>query len=98
MVPQRLVDQAGTIVERFMIRWRGEPDPKHVKAVDAYFVSAAEHGMNASTFTSRVVASTGADTAACILSAIGALLGSLYGGVLSRVLKMLDEVEDYDNP
>ena len=40
-----------TIVERFMTRWRGEPDPQHVKAVDAYFVSAAEHGMNASTFT-----------------------------------------------
>ena len=55
-----------TIVERFMIRWRGEPDPEHVKAVDAYFVSAAEHGMNASTFTSRVVASTGADAAACL--------------------------------
>ena len=40
--------------------------PAHVKAVDAYFISAAEHGMNASTFTARVVASTGADAAACI--------------------------------
>ena len=52
------------IVERFMIRWRGEPDPRHVKAVDAYWASAAEHGMNASTFTARVIASTGADVAA----------------------------------
>ena len=51
-----------------MKRWRGEPDPRHVKAVDAYFISAAEHGMNASTFTARVVASTGADAAACISS------------------------------
>jgi len=43
----------------FMTRWQGDPDPSHVKAVDAYFVSAAEHGMNASTFTARVIASTG---------------------------------------
>ena len=43
------------------IRWRGEADPDHVKAIDAYWISAAEHGMNASTFTARVVASTGAD-------------------------------------
>ena len=55
--PQREVDKGRTIVERFMIRWRGEPDPRHVKAVDAYWVSAAEHGMNASTFTARVIAS-----------------------------------------
>jgi len=69
MVPQREVDKAHTIVERFMIRWRGEPDPRHVEAVDAYWVSAAEHGMNASTFTARVIASTGADVAACLSGA-----------------------------
>src|SRR5690349_2395326 len=50
MVPQGRVNEAHTITERFMIRWRGEPDPKHVQAVDAYWTSAAEHGMNASTF------------------------------------------------
>lgn len=93
VVPQKRIDQASTIVERFMVRWRGEPDPEHVKAVDAYFVSAAEHGMNASTFTARVVASTGADVAACISSAIGALSGPLHGGAPSRVLKMLQDVE-----
>ena len=75
MVPQSEVDKAQTIVERFMIRWRGEPDPRHVEAVDAYWTSAAEHGMNASTFTARIVASTGADAAASISSAIGALSG-----------------------
>ena len=69
MVPQSEIDKARTIVERFMIRWRGEPDPKHVQAVDAYFVSAAEHGMNASTFTARVIASTGADVAASLSGA-----------------------------
>src|SRR2546425_12244374 len=92
-VPQKEIDKAQTIVERFMKRWRGEPDPRHIKAVDAYFISAAEHGMNASTFTARVVASTGADTAACISSGIGALSGPLHGGAPSRVLHMLEEVE-----
>ncbi len=98
MIPQREVDKAETIVERFMIRWKGEPDPAHTKAVDAYFVSAAEHGMNASTFTARVVASTGADTAACISSAIGSLSGPLHGGAPSRVLQMLDDVEKSGDP
>src|SRR5512138_93736 len=92
-VPQREIDKASTIVERFMKRWRGEPDPRHVKAVDAYFISAAEHGMNASTFTARIVASTGADAAACISSGIGALSGPLHGGAPSRVLGMIEEVE-----
>jgi citrate synthase len=84
MVPQSEVDKAKSIVERFMIRWKGEPDPAHTKAVDAYFVSAAEHGMNASTFTARVIASTGADAAASISGAIGALSGPLHGGAPSR--------------
>lgn len=93
MVPQSRVDEASTVVERFMVRWRGEPDPKHVQAVDAYFVSAAEHGMNASTFTSRVIASTGADVAASISGAIGAMSGPLHGGAPSRVLGMIEEIE-----
>ena len=93
MVPQSEIDKAQTIVERFMIRWKGDPDPAHTRAVDAYFVSAAEHGMNASTFTARVIASTGADAAASISGAIGALSGPLHGGAPSRVLQMLDDVE-----
>ncbi|MEZ5186616.1 MAG: citrate synthase 2 [Candidatus Nanopelagicales bacterium] len=93
MVPQDEIDKASTIVERFMVRWRGEPDPAHVQAVDAYFVSAAEHGMNASTFTSRVIASTGADVAASISGAMGAMSGPLHGGAPSRVLGMIEEIE-----
>ena len=93
MVPQREIDKATSVVERLMIRWRGEPDPLHVKAVDAYFVSAAEHGMNASTFTARVIASTGADVAAALSGAVGAMSGPLHGGAPSRVLHMLEEVE-----
>ena len=93
MVPQRRVDEARTITERFMIRWQGEPDPRHVKAIDSYWVSAAEHGMNASTFTARVIASTGADVAAALSGAVGALSGPLHGGAPARVLSMIEEVE-----
>jgi citrate synthase len=91
-VPQTRIDQSKTIIERFMTRWRGEPDPAHVRAVDAYFVSAAEHGMNASTFTARVIASTGADVAAAMSGAIGAMSGPLHGGAPARVLPMIQEV------
>ena len=96
-IPQSEIDKAETIVERMMIRWRGEPNPKHVRAVDAYFVSAAEHGMNASTFTGRVIASTGADVAASISGAIGAMSGPLHGGAPSRVLGMIEDVEKSGN-
>ncbi|WP_019811911.1 citrate synthase 2 [Saccharomonospora halophila] len=92
-VPQSRVDAARTVTERFMTRWRGEPDPAHVKAIDAYWVSAAEHGLNASTFTARVIASTGADVAASMSGAIGAMSGPLHGGAPARVLPMIEEVE-----
>ena len=92
-VPQTSVDQATSIPERFLTRWRGEADPNHARAIDAYWISAAEHGMNASTFTARVIASTGADVAAALSGAVGALSGPLHGGAPSRVLKMLDDVE-----
>ena len=98
MVPQAQIDTASSIVERMMIRWRGEPDPAHVKAVDAYFVSAAEHGMNASTFTGRVIASTGADVAAAISGAVGAMSGPLHGGAPSRVLGMIEAIEQSGDP
>jgi len=96
-VSQEEIDHGGTIPERFLIRWRGEADPDHVKAIDAYWISAAEHGMNASTFTARVIASTGADVAAALSGAVGALSGPLHGGAPSRVLVMLDEVEKLGN-
>jgi citrate synthase len=92
-VPQSRVDQCSTVSERFMVRWRGEPDPAHVRAVEAYWVSAAEHGLNASTFTARVIASTGADVAAAMSGAIGAMSGPLHGGAPARVLPMIEDVE-----
>src|SRR5918995_1781427 len=96
IVAQKDVDQGATLAERFLIRWKGEPDPKHVEAIDAYWSSAAEHGMNASTFTARVITSTGADVAAAFSGAIGAMSGPLHGGAPSRVLHMIEEVERRD--
>ena len=92
-VPQRRIDECATITERFMTRWRGEPDPAHVRALDAYWVSTAEHGLSASALTARVIASTGADAAAALSGAIGAMSGPLHGGAPARVLPMIEEVE-----
>lgn len=92
-VPQKKIDECTTVTERFMTRWKGDPDPRHTEAIDAYWVSAAEHGMNASTFTARVIASTGADVAAALSGAIGAMSGPLHGGAPARVLPMIEEVE-----
>jgi citrate synthase len=97
-VPAATVDAGRTLAERFLLAWRGEVDPVDARAIDAYWVSAAEHGMNASTFTARVVASTGADAPAALSAAIGALSGPLHGGAPSRVLRMLDEVERTGDP
>ncbi|MGH3956371.1 citrate synthase 2 [Mycobacteroides salmoniphilum] len=92
-VPQKIIDECSTVTSRFMTRWQGEPDPKHVEAIDAYWVSAAEHGMNASTFTARVIASTGADVAAALSGAVGAMSGPLHGGAPARVLPMIEQAE-----
>jgi citrate synthase len=94
-VPDERVAEGEIAAERFLLRWRGEADPRHVQAIDRYWVSAAEHGANASTFTGRIVASTGADCGAAMAAAVGALSGPLHGGAPTRVLKMLDEVADH---
>ncbi|WP_127479116.1 citrate synthase 2 [Nocardioides pantholopis] len=93
VVPQSVVDEGASLAEKFLLRWKGEADPQHVKAIDAYWSSAAEHGMNASTFTARVITSTGADVAAAFSGAIGAMSGPLHGGAPSRVLGMIEDVE-----
>ena len=92
-VSAKRVAECTTVVERFMTTWLGEPSPEQVQAIDAYWVSAAEHGMNASTFTGRVVASTGADVPACFTGAVGSMSGPLHGGAPARVLPMVQEVE-----
>ncbi|NED13694.1 citrate synthase/methylcitrate synthase [Streptomyces sp. SID9124] len=68
------------------------PDDARVRAVEQYLISTIDHGFNASTFTGRVVASTGADVAACLVAAVGALSGPLHGGAPSRALDTLDAI------
>jgi len=73
-----------------------EPVPLHADALKHYLVSTIDHGFNASTFTARVVASTGADMGACVVGAIGALSGPLHGGAPSRALELLDLIRTPD--
>jgi citrate synthase len=68
------------------------PPPEHARAVEQYLVTTMDHGFNASTFTARVITSTGADLGAAVVGAIGALSGPLHGGAPSRALDMLDAI------
>jgi citrate synthase len=68
------------------------PSSAETVALDRYLVLTADHGMNASTFTARVIASTGADVAAAVAGAVGAFSGPLHGGSPALVLDMLDEI------
>jgi citrate synthase len=96
--PDDVVATGKTAAERFLLRWRGQADPKHVKAIDTYWICTAEHGLNASTFTARVVSSTGADCGAALSSAVGALSGPLHGGAPAYVKPMLEEVAALGDP
>ena len=68
------------------------PDQQRVWALERYLISTIDHGFNSSTFTARVIASTGADLGAAIVGAMGALSGPLHGGAPARVLEMLDQI------
>jgi citrate synthase len=74
-----------------------EPDPELGRAVEQYQMTTIDHGFNASTFTSRVICSTGADVAAAVVGGIGALSGPLHGGAPSRALDLLDAIGTVEN-
>ena len=74
-----------------------EPDPIAAKALDTYWVTVIDHGMNASTFTGRVIASTRSDMLSAVTGAIGALKGPLHGGAPGPVLDMLHEIRTAEN-
>jgi citrate synthase len=93
-VPEEEVVQGENAAAQFLLRWKGEADPRQVKALDTYWVCTAEHGLNASTFTARIATSTGADSGAAMSSAVGTLSGPLHGGAPARVLPMLDAVAE----
>jgi citrate synthase len=97
-VPDEIVGRGETAAEKFLLRWRGEADPRHAQAIDTYWICTAEHGLNASTFTARVTASTGADCGAALSSAVGALSGPLHGGAPAYVKPMLEEVTAMGDP
>ncbi len=74
-----------------------EPKPDHVHWLDSYLVLLADHGLNASTFAARVVASTGSDLCSSIVGAIGALKGPAHGGATYAARTMLDKIGSADN-
>jgi len=77
----------------FLQQLNGEkPDQASARALDAYFIVGAEHGLNASTFTGRVITSTRSDIASAACGAIGALKGPLHGGAPSEVVNQLHEI------
>jgi citrate synthase len=77
----------------FLQQLNGEkPDQASARALDAYFIVGAEHGLNASTFTARVITSTRSDIASAVCGAIGALKGPLHGGAPSEVVNQLHEI------
>ena len=73
------------------------PKTEHIRGLNSYLVLLADHGMNASTFTGRIVASTESDIASSLVAAIGALKGPLHGGAPSKVQDMLREIGTVDN-
>ncbi len=74
-----------------------EPTAAQKTMINAYLVLLADHGMNASTFTARVITSTGSDLYSAVTGAVGALKGPLHGGAPSKVLDMLDAVGTAEN-
>jgi citrate synthase len=88
-------DPALGFVADYLRMIRGDEAPQELAdALSVYLVAAIDHGFNASTFTARVIASTGADAAACVVGALGALSGPLHGGAPSRALDTLDAIGD----
>ena len=81
------------LVDGFLYQLNGErADPGTVRALDAYFIVGAEHGLNASTFTARVIVATRSDMVSGVVGAIGALKGPLHGGAPSEVVEQIHQV------
>ena len=85
------------VAQGFLYMLEGEePEPARVDALNAYLVAVSEHGLNASTFTGRVVISTNSDMVSALTAAICSLKGPRHGGVPGPVLKMLGEIGSAD--
>jgi citrate synthase len=91
--PDRSLSLAGAFLQQLNDE---KPDPAAARALEAYFIVCAEHGLNASTFTARVITSTRSDLASAVVGAIGALKGPLHGGAPSEVVNQLHEIGSVD--
>jgi citrate synthase len=90
-------DPSRSVASDFLRMWSGkEPDPLEAKVFDVCLILHADHGMNASTFTARVIASTLSDMHSAVVGAIGALKGPLHGGANAGVMEMLEEIGSVD--
>jgi citrate synthase len=85
-------DGLGFVANYLYMLFGREPEPRYCRAIERYLISTIDHGLNASTFTARVVTSTGADVAAAVAAGIAALSGPLHGGAPSRALDTLDAI------
>jgi citrate synthase len=92
--PDRSLGLSGAVLQQLNDE---TPDPAAARALDAYLIVAAEHGLNASTFTARVITSTRSDIASAVTGAIGALKGPLHGGAPSEVVDQLHQIGDPAN-
>ena len=91
-------DPTRTHTEDLLRMLRGKPVPsEQAKALDRYLITACDHGLNASTFVARIVASTRAGQTSAVVAAMGALKGPLHGGAPGPVLDMLDEIGTPDH-
>lgn len=87
-----------TLAQNFVYMFMGEePDSAAVDAIDAYLVLLAEHGMNASTFCTRVVTATGSDMHSAVAAGIGTLKGPSHGGANAEAMKMFIEIGEPEN-
>jgi citrate synthase len=91
--PDTSLDLAGGFLQQLTGK---DPDPAAARALDAYFIVGAEHGLNASTFTARVITGTRSDLASAICGAIGALKGPLHGGAPAEVANQLHQIGSAD--
>jgi citrate synthase len=93
IAPDPGLDLAGGFLHQLSGR---APDPGTARALEAYFIVGAEHGLNASTFTARVITATRSDLASAVTGAIGALKGPLHGGAPAEVVNQLLEIGSAD--
>ena len=91
IAPRRDLDHAANFL--YMLSGH-EPDPEQVRGLETYLNTVVDHGLNASTFTARVIVSTGSDLVAAVAGAIGALKGPLHGGAPGPALDMVFEIGD----